>query len=140
MDISSPHNDTGPTTGRDNILDAIKRILGSKSSSSLGEVPICVLCGLGGIGKTFLANKYILGSSEQSTYGLVWWIKGYSSSSIVKSFVSFNKRLGLPASTKPTICIVQVKQWLEASCMIPIFNPMNFAMTFSRSIALATCI
>jgi len=67
MDISSPHNDTGPTTGRDNILDAIKRILGSKSSRSLGEVLICVLCGLGGIGKTFLARKY----SEQSTFGLV---------------------------------------------------------------------
>ncbi len=102
--------------GRRNILDAMRKFLAPNGSRPTGEVQICVLCGLAGIGKTFTAHDYVRTSLQQSIYGSVWWIRGETEISIAMSFSIMNSRLNLPDSTDPTVRVHQVMRWLGSTC------------------------
>lgn len=61
--------------GREEILSAMWRDLRT-SRSLAGPVRACVLHGLGGAGKTTIANEFAFRHWLSGDYGLVWWIRG----------------------------------------------------------------
>ncbi|KAK0726812.1 P-loop containing nucleoside triphosphate hydrolase protein, partial [Lasiosphaeria miniovina] len=99
--------------GRRDILSAIKNYFDKGETDA--EVPICSLSGLGGVGKSYVAQEYAVASFQQSIYDSVWWINGESRISIAMSFSLINNRLNLTATNEPASHIRHVKRWLELS-------------------------
>ena len=80
-------------TGREELLDDLRRLLTSHSTSALVPQP---LHGLGGVGKSQVATEFAY--RFQSDYDLVWWVQADDDRSVRRSLVSLGRRLGLPES------------------------------------------
>jgi tetratricopeptide (TPR) repeat protein len=77
-------------TGRQRMLEAVHESLRRASSTTL--VPQAVH-GLGGVGKTQLANEYAY--RYQESYDLIWWVPSTDETLIRRSLVSLARRLNL---------------------------------------------
>ncbi|KAI9773562.1 MAG: hypothetical protein M1840_006836 [Geoglossum simile] len=75
--------------GRQPEIELIKQNLLSNTDGS--ERKVCVVCGLGGIGKTQLAIEYA--RLHKTSYTSVFWLDGKSEESLVQSFLSIANRL-----------------------------------------------
>lgn len=80
-------------TGRDTILEALRRELVENPNQAAVLVPRA-LFGLGGVGKTALANEYAY--RYTGDYDVVWWIPAEDPADIRRSLVQLSRELQLP--------------------------------------------
>ncbi|HET8660181.1 MAG TPA: FxSxx-COOH system tetratricopeptide repeat protein [Micromonosporaceae bacterium] len=85
-----PHNVN--FVGREGLVEKVRASL--HQHDLVPTVLQSALYGLGGVGKTQLATEYAY--RFRSEYRLVWWIPAENELSIVRSFVSLARKLGLP--------------------------------------------
>ncbi|MBA2805947.1 tetratricopeptide repeat protein [Streptomyces sp. KM273126] len=80
-------------TGRSAVLELLRDQLGGGSVSAV--LPQSqALFGLGGVGKTQLANEYV--HRFMADYDLVWWISAEDNDNVVSSLAELAARLGAP--------------------------------------------
>jgi Tfp pilus assembly protein PilF len=93
-------------TGRDKILESLRK----KFSSG---VPIVVLSGLGGVGKTEISNEYAY--RYQAFYPLIWRIRGEELSTMIIDYSRLAHKLNLPQKNthEEDVILDAVKAWLE---------------------------
>jgi hypothetical protein len=96
-------------SGRGKMLETIREALVSPSTT----VPIQVIVGLGGVGKTQIALEYICRNS--CDYDLIWWLPAGDFPSLVAEYASLATALDLPEKSVqsiPEICR-SVRRWLQ---------------------------
>ncbi|MEU8586867.1 FxSxx-COOH system tetratricopeptide repeat protein [Streptomyces sp. NPDC048664] len=82
-------------TGRSLVLERLRDQLGGGSMSVVLPLPQSqALFGLGGVGKTQLANEYV--HRFMADYDLVWWISAEHADNVVASLAELATRLGAP--------------------------------------------
>ncbi|MFI5894619.1 FxSxx-COOH system tetratricopeptide repeat protein [Actinoplanes sp. NPDC051513] len=82
--------------GRDDLLDRLRQDLIENPNRAAILVPRAMV-GLGGVGKTALANEYA--HLNRNDYEIVWWIPAEDPADIRRSLVDLSRRLRLPEST-----------------------------------------
>lgn len=82
--------------GRSDLLDRLRQDLIENPNQAAVLVPRAMV-GLGGVGKTALANEYAHLNRED--YEVVWWIPAEDPADIRRSLVDLSRRLRLPEST-----------------------------------------
>ncbi|WP_037574829.1 FxSxx-COOH system tetratricopeptide repeat protein [Phaeacidiphilus oryzae] len=80
-------------TGREELLDRIRTALAGGSEPG-GAAP-CVLCGLGGVGKTQAALEYA--HRFRADYDAVWWVSAEDTGLLAHHLAGLGGDLGLPA-------------------------------------------
>ncbi|BBH68347.1 hypothetical protein ACTI_50320 [Actinoplanes sp. OR16] len=83
-------------TGRRQLLDQLRQDLIENPNRAAVLVPR-TLYGLGGVGKTALANEYA--HRYRNDYEVVWWIPAEDPADVRRSLVELSRRLRLPEST-----------------------------------------
>jgi tetratricopeptide (TPR) repeat protein/MinD-like ATPase involved in chromosome partitioning or flagellar assembly len=85
---------TSPFTGRTELLEGIREKLGREETRAL------VLKGMGGVGKTLLAQEFAY--RYRSDYDVIWHIQAEQKILAVEQYASMAEALGLPERTNPT--------------------------------------
>lgn len=73
------------------------------------------LFGLGGIGKSFIAARYIERKIEEKKYDAMFWVYGETMASLRQSFTDIALRLKLPG-VQPNLHdenLIQVQSWFQ---------------------------
>ncbi|HWS36779.1 MAG TPA: FxSxx-COOH system tetratricopeptide repeat protein [Actinoplanes sp.] len=83
-------------TGRDDLLDSLRQDLIHNLNRAAVLVPRA-LFGLGGVGKTALANEYA--HRYRNEYDVVWWIPAEDLADVRRSLVELSRALRLPENT-----------------------------------------
>lgn len=83
-------------TGRDDLLDNLRQDLIHNLNRAAVLVPRA-LFGLGGVGKTALANEYA--HRYRNEYDVVWWIPAEDLADVRRSLVELSRALRLPENT-----------------------------------------
>jgi tetratricopeptide (TPR) repeat protein len=83
-------------TGREILLDGLRRELVESPNRAAVLVPRA-LFGLGGVGKTALANEYA--HRFRNEYEAVWWIPAEDPADVRRSLVELSRALRLPENT-----------------------------------------
>ena len=103
-------------TGREKLLGQMEEKLGlTEEEKAIGERKVVVLSGLGGVGKTQLATKFIKG--HLSSYNLVWTFNAESEATLQESYRELAQRLKLirtEEKTSPEEILARVNGWLDA--------------------------
>ncbi|KAL6695359.1 pfs domain-containing protein [Trichoderma pleuroticola] len=81
---------------RESVFEEIDQVLG-RDGSTIAFRSIA-LFGLGGIGKSSIAARYIERKMEEKTYDAVFWIYGETTASLRQSFTDVALRLKLPGA------------------------------------------
>jgi hypothetical protein len=106
-----PHLRNPNFTGRDDILDRLRKSLTSGQPAALTQA----IHGLGGIGKTQVAVEYAYRHGGE--YDLVWWIRSEEPATLASDYAALATPLDLPqkdAKEQPLI-IAAVKEWLRTN-------------------------
>lgn len=83
-------------TGRRDLMQSLRQELVENPNQAAVLVPRA-LFGLGGVGKTALANEYAYRFGNE--YDVVWWIPGEDPADVRRSLVDLSRELKLPQST-----------------------------------------
>jgi tetratricopeptide (TPR) repeat protein len=83
-------------TGREELLERLRQELVHNASQAAILVPQAIF-GLGGVGKTALANEYAY--RFRSEYDIVWWIPAEDPTDVRRSLVELSRALRLPENT-----------------------------------------
>ncbi|MGX4738123.1 tetratricopeptide repeat protein [Kitasatospora griseola] len=98
--------------GRSRELDRVERVLSADDGAAITQV--CVIHGLGGVGKTSLAMQYAHQQLERGSYTAAWWIRAETleqiDSSLAALAVSLNSNL---AATSPQEQTAWAVAWLQ---------------------------
>ncbi len=95
-------------TGRKDVLDSIHE----EFSTAQSTVPIHIIRGMGGIGKTQIAVHYSYEFSKE--YDLVYWIRSETDASLTADYEALTQALELPVKTKAEqlVYVNIVNNWL----------------------------
>ncbi|KIM98634.1 hypothetical protein OIDMADRAFT_56981 [Oidiodendron maius Zn] len=87
----------------------------SATSFNDSEPDICIIHGIGGVGKTQTALEYAY--KYRSLYDWVFWVRAESSAEILKSYSSIGKKLGLFGSTSiiDQNTLEKIQEWFETT-------------------------
>lgn len=96
-------------TGRAKALETIRETLVSESTT----IPIQVIAGLGGVGKTQITLEYIY--RYLSDYGLIWWLPVSDFPSLVAEYAALATELDLPEKSVQSFPEMSrsVRRWLQ---------------------------
>jgi len=105
-----PHPRNPNFTGREDLLAQIHASLTSGRPAALTQT---ALAGLGGIGKTQLANEYAYRHADE--YEVVWWIRSEEPARLASDYAGLAAALGLPEKDEQDqrVIIAAVRAWLE---------------------------
>jgi GTPase SAR1 family protein len=81
---------------RESTFEKIDQVLGRDGSTTTFRS--IALYGLGGIGKTSIAARYIEKKMEEKKYDVVFWVYGETTASLRQSFTDIALRLKLPGA------------------------------------------
>ena len=82
------------------------------------------LFGLGGIGKSSIAARYIKRKIEEKKYDAIFWVYGETTASLRQSFTDIALRLKLPGA-QPNLHdenLIQVQSWFQTTGKPSIFG------------------
>lgn len=98
-------------TGRKDVLDSIHE----EFSTAQGTVPIHIIRGMGGIGKTQIAVHYSYEFMKE--YDLVYWIRSETDASLKADYEVLTQDLELPVKTKAeqVVYVNIVNNWLAST-------------------------
>ena len=96
-------------TGRNQVLEKMRDQLGSGMSALLQQPQ--ALFGLGGVGKTQLANEYV--HRFMADYDLVWWIPAEHTDDVTASLAELATRLGTPAGEDMALACLEALTMLS---------------------------
>jgi len=99
-------------TGRNDLLDQIRKMLSGGDGSSKAAVLTQVIAGLGGVGKTQTALEYAY--RYGTWYNAVLWVSGEN---LETDFASLSRILSLPEQENPNLkekVIPAVKRWFDS--------------------------
>jgi len=104
-----PHPRNPNFTGREDLLAQTHASLASGTPAALTQA----LAGLGGIGKTQLANEYAY--RHAGDYEAVWWIRSEEPTQLASDYANLAAALGLPEKDEQDqrIIVAAVRGWLE---------------------------
>ncbi|MEG3626700.1 FxSxx-COOH system tetratricopeptide repeat protein [Streptomyces poriticola] len=94
-------------TGREDLLDQLERELRGGPTAVLPHA----LHGLGGVGKSQLAQEYVYRQASQ--YDIVWWIPAERPTQIAQALVELAHRLHLPVSSEAITAVPAVLEALR---------------------------
>lgn len=100
---------------RDDTFEKIDQILGRDGSTT--SFRSIALFGLGGVGKSSIAARYIERKMEEKKYDAMFWIYGETTASLRQSFTDIALRLKLPAA-QPNLHdenLIQVQSWFQTT-------------------------
>jgi tetratricopeptide (TPR) repeat protein len=97
-------------TGRTQLLE---RLSSAFMSWKAPTIPVVVLSGLGGIGKTQVVLEYAYRSLEH--YQAIFWVNASSQETMIAGMVMIAETLGFSSAKElePQHCLLLVKRWLE---------------------------
>ena len=87
-------------TGREDLLDELHASLTTEETTAV--LPHA-LHGMGGVGKSLLANEYI--HRRLDDYEVIWWIQAERTTGIQASLVRLGQRLGLPVTDEANTAV-----------------------------------
>jgi len=104
-----PHERNRNFTGRDELLEQLRRALISGKPAALVQA----LHGLGGIGKTQTATEYAY--RHLADYDAIWWVRAEEPSTRSGDFAALAKALGLPEADAQNqqIAVEAARMWLS---------------------------
>lgn len=82
--------------GRESTFEKIDQVLGRDGSTTTFQS--IALFGLGGVGKSSIAARYIERKMEEDKYDAVFWVYGETTASLRQSFTDMALRLKLPGA------------------------------------------
>lgn len=100
---------------RDDIFEKIDQILGRDGSTT--SFRSIALFGLGGVGKSSIAARYIERKMEEKKYDAIFWVYSETTASLRQSFTDIVLRLKLPGA-KPNLHdenLIQVQSWFQTT-------------------------
>lgn len=107
---------------RVDIFEKIDQVFGRKGSiTSFRSV---ALFGLGGVGKSSIAARYIERKFEEKEYDAMFWVYGETRASLRQSFTDIALRLKLPGA-QPNLQdenLIQVQNWFQTTGKPPTFG------------------
>lgn len=96
--------------GRDDLIQSIEESI----SHEEGQLKSVVLHGMGGVGKTQTALRYV--NAHRTKYDAILWISADNPIKMTQSFLEISKRLGLSEddedSRDAVVAMAKVKHWL----------------------------
>ena len=96
--------------GREGFLKTLNDRLSTKTNS----VPIAVLCGLGGVGKSQIALEYLWQCKEQSPDLGAFWVHAANPARFLESYKRIAAEYNIPGRDDPNSDVLQiVRNWLE---------------------------
>ena len=107
--------------GREPELKQIRDFFDSKINSK--NLESYVVHGIGGVGKTALANAFVDQCKEIGAYDAIFWIRAATSAEITDSFGKICETLELsptPNSINMDTRVMSVKKWLQKTRQFPI--------------------
>ena len=107
--------------GREPELKQIEGFFDSKIKSK--NLESYVVYGMGGVGKTALANAFVNHCKEIDAYDAIFWIRAATSAEITDSFGKICETLELspaPNSINMDTRVMSVKKWLQKRSQFPI--------------------
>jgi tetratricopeptide (TPR) repeat protein len=108
-----PHFPNSSFVGRGLFLEEIEKSVKS------GQ-PV-VLHGLGGVGKTQLAVKYLYNNINR--FRIIWWINSENPATLASDYLGLSRELKLPESYDQREEIRAIKHWLEKNnCWLLVFD------------------
>lgn len=98
-------------TGREGELRELRNSLLAGEAAALVQPQ--AIHGLGGIGKTQLANEYA--HRYRGNYKIVWWVRSEDPTTLASDYAGLAAKLDLPekALTKQSAIVEAVKEWLR---------------------------
>lgn len=96
-------------TGREEILLAIQHIFHSSIDEALTR--ICIISGMGGIGKTQIAVEYAF--RYRDNYQAVLWARGETYQVLIKDATTLARVLDISIDQKPAMMLREVQYWLR---------------------------
>lgn len=96
--------------GRDDVLDRLRSILLPETRDR--EPPICVISGLGGIGKTQTALEYCYRFEDH--YDWQFWITAETSTKLLDTFHDISRKIPKGEDNAGDLCS-DVLQWMETT-------------------------
>jgi tetratricopeptide (TPR) repeat protein len=96
-------------TGREELLAQLHEMLEEGPTTAVTPLP---LHGMGGVGKSQLANEYAYRHAED--YEIIWWIPAEQQTQILASMVELAQRMGLDVGTEANTALRAVRDALRS--------------------------
>jgi hypothetical protein len=110
--VTTPHQENPEFVGREDVLKIIHEALAPVDHDQTSQRTFA-LCGLGGMGKTQIAVKYVF--SHRDDFRVVLWAHADNRTKLSESYSRFTVELGLQASigSDQNTAKEKLKEWLE---------------------------
>jgi Tfp pilus assembly protein PilF len=110
-----PHPRNDDFVGRKRLLRQLRRALRPEAGDSRAVALVQAIHGLGGVGKTQLAIRYVY--EHAADYDAVLWLTADPPAKLASDYADLARPLGLPEATRTTDVneqIAAVRRWLES--------------------------
>ena len=118
-------------TGRDDMLDALAKKLAAKSSAAIRSQTTLAMRGVGGAGKTVLAQEYAWRNRER--YCGIWWIRAEARETLMDDLVALGARF-IPgvSDMKPEDAALKT---VDQLAQMPTASPGSSSTTTRKALA-----